>query len=170
MKPNEPLRVQRGSAIFLAPQYDMWTLRQATRRAILSGQAAQDFVVVESTMYYPTMLDNVLGFEIRRDSIAASYGDRIVGETDGGWRCALLYEPGREGLLLHREGDRLLCAYVPVLTEQVIQKERALALALNRLADDAGNLPILYERYLCPGKYQLRELLHELANSLAASE
>ena len=83
MKPNEPLRVQRGSAIFLAPQYDMWTLRQATRRAILTGQAAQDFVVVESTMYYPNMLDNVLGFEVRRDSIAASYGDRIVGETDG---------------------------------------------------------------------------------------
>ena len=170
MKPNEPLRVQRGSAIFLAPQYDMWTLRQATRRAILTGQAAQDFVVVESTMYYPNMLDNVLGFEVRRDSIAASYGDRIVGETAGCWRCALLYEPGREGLLLHREGDRILCAYVPVLTEQVIQKERELAQALNRLADDAGNLPILYGRYLCPGKYQLRELLHELANSLAASE
>ena len=73
-------------------------------------------------------------------------------------------------MLLHREGDRILCAYVPVLTEQVLQKERELAQALNRLADDAGNLPILYERYLCPGKYQLRELLHELANSLAASE
>ena len=170
MKPNEPLRVHSGSAIFLAPLYDMWTLRQATRSAILSGQAAQDFIVVESTMYYPTMLDNVLGFEIRRDSIAAGYGDRIVGETAGCWRCALLYEPGREGLLLHREGDRLLCAYVPVMTEQVIQKERELAQALNRLADDAGNLPILYGRYLCPGKYQLRELLHELANSVEPSE
>ena len=77
-----------------------------------------------------------------------------------------VWEHCGEGVLLHLEEERLLGAYVPLVTEEIARKEHALSLSLATLAREAQSIFLLLERNLPSGKYQLSELLHILSEQL----
>ena len=112
------------------------------------------------------MLDLLLNDPAKLEEAAFALGKDIIGDMDGHIRCALLWESGSEGILLHKEGFELLCAYVPAMTEQAAHGEHELALALATLAEQALDTPITLDRGLKSGKQSLREILHYLSEQV----
>lgn len=162
----ERIPVQGDEAIFLPPEPCLWDLRQAAKRAILGGKETQRFTVVQMKMYYPGMLDQLLGVPGRLQKESLMYNSAIVGEKNGSLRCVLLWEDNHEGLLLHGNGGMLLCAYAPVVTESLVRKEHELALTLTALADHAADISVALDRMIMPGKYTLRDLLHHISKQM----
>ena len=157
---------KQGAAVFLPPEPSLWDMRQAAKHAILDGEEARRFIVVQMEMYYRGMLNQLLRKPGRLQEEALIYNKAVVGENGGCLRCVLLWEENREGLLLHSHDGLLLCAYVPVVTESLVRKEHDLALTLAALADHATDVPIALDRNIQPGTYVLRELLHYMSEQM----
>ena len=160
------LFIPRGEAVFLPPERCLWDIRQASKHALLSGHRPQRFVVADETMYYPGALERVLASPDMIDETVQAYREAMRGEERGCLRCVYLWESRGEGVLLHLEEERLLSAYVPLVTEDIARGEHALSLSLATLAGEAQNIPVVLERELAPGRYQLSELLHLLSEQL----
>ena len=160
------LQIHEGEAIFFPPEPSMWDMRQTARQAVLDKAKMRPFIVAHEEMYYPNMLDLLLNDPAKLEEAAFALGKDIIGDRDGHIRCALLWESSSEGILLHRDGFELLCAYVPAITEQASHGEHELALALATLAEQASNTPIMLDRGLKSGKQSLREILHYLSEQM----
>lgn len=158
--------IQQGEAVFLPPEPCLWELLQAAKRAIRDGKEARRFIVVREEMYYPGMLDQLLGTPGRLRKEARLYDEAIAGEEDGCLRCALLWENNREGLLLHGDGSALLCAYVPAVTKELANREREWARKLAVLAGQAADTPVVLDRGIEPGKHALGKLLRDLSEQM----
>ena len=160
------LFIPRGEAVFLPPEYYLWDIRQASKHALLSGHKPQQFVVTDEMMYYPGALERVLTSPDMLEETVQTYREAMRGEEQGCFRCVYLWESPGEGVLLHLEKEQLLSAYVPLVTEEITRKEHALSLSLATLAREAQNIPVVLERGLPSGRYQLSELLHVLSEQL----
>ena len=160
------LFIPRGKAIFLPPERCLWDIRQASKHALLSGHKPQRFIVADEMMYYPGALELTLTSPDMIEEAVEAYSEAIRGEERGCLRCVYLWESPGEGVLLHLEEERLLGAYVPLVTEEIARKEHALSLSLATLAREAQNMPLLLERELPSGRYQLSELLQVLSEQL----
>lgn len=158
--------IQQGEAVFLPPEPCLWDLRLAAKRAIRDEKEARSFIVVREEMYYPGMLDQLLGTPGRLKKEALMYGEAITGSEDGCLRCALLWESSREGLLIHGDGPALLCAYVPAVTKELVRREYEWALTLAALAGQAADTPVVLDRGIGPGRHALREILHDLSEQM----
>ena len=165
METQRLVKIRQGEAVFLPPEPCLWDMRQAAKQAIRDEKDAQRFMVVHEEMYYPGMLDQLLATPGRLQEEVLLYGDAITGEKDGGLRCAFLWE-GSEGLLLHRDGSELLCAFVPAVTEGLAHREHELAMMLAALAGQAEDTPVVLDRGIKPGKHVLRELLHYISEQM----
>lgn len=71
---------------------------------MLDKAKMRPFIVTHEEMYYPNMLDLLLNDPAKLEEAAFALGKDIIGGRDGYIRCALLWESGSEGILLHREG------------------------------------------------------------------
>lgn len=144
----------------------MWDMRQAMRQAVLDRITPQGYIIVRDEMYYPNVLDGLLQQQGKLQEIAEALDESIDGEIDGLLRCALLWENHKCGLLLHREENRLLCAYHPTMTRQQAETEHEVSLQLAELARRAGDVPIYLDRSIADGAHQLSHLLDYLSEQL----
>lgn len=158
--------IPRGEAVFLPLERCLWDIRQASKHAFLSGRKPQRYVVADEMMYYPGALERVLISPNMIEETVQAYREAMLGQERGCFRCVYLWENWGEGVLLHLEKERLLSAYVPLVTEEIARKEHALSLSLTTLAREAQNMPIVLERELPSGRHQLSELLHILSEQL----
>lgn len=158
--------IPRGEAVFLPLERCLWDIRQASKHAFLSGHKPQRYVVADEMMYYPGALERVLISPNMIEETVQAYREAMLGQERGCFRCVYLWENWGEGALLHLEKERLLSAYVPLVTEEIARKEHALSLSLTTLAREAQNMPIVLERELPSGRHQLSELLHILSEQL----
>lgn len=154
---------KKGYAIFTPPEEHLWDLRQAAKQALLEGCAAQSFIVTHEEMYYPNMLDRLLAHESEMEEVLLTFKADASGELDESLRCIMLWEPSKEGMLLHLKDKQLLCAYVPLVTELSACKEHQLSLQLTALAEQAQNVPIVLTCSFPQGKHQLSDILHLLS-------
>lgn len=168
MKAQKSDQIRQGKTAFYAPEPCLWDMRQAAKQAVLDKQPTRQFVVTHEEMYYPNMLDQLLFASNKLLEEAITFGDALIGHVDGCLRCALLWESGWQGFLLHREGSTLLCAYVPFITSRVAEKEHQLSIAMDALAVQAEDSSIVLDKPLKAGKYSLQELLHYLSEQMDA--
>ena len=160
------LLIPNGEAIFLPLERCLWDIRQASKHALLSGHKPQRFIVADEMMYYPGALDRTLTSPDMIKETLQTDREAMLGQERDCLRCVYLWEHCGEGVLLHLEEERLLGAYVPLVTEEITRKEHALSLSLATLAREAQSMSLLLERELPSGRYQLSELLHILSEQL----
>lgn len=167
MKVQEKMRIRNGDAVFTALEHSVWDVRQAAKQAVLAGNPIQGFVVTHEEQYYPRCLDQILSDESRLDEEVLALGENIVGNVGGRLRCAALWDmDGRDGILLHRDGNALLCAYIPVITQKAASTEHALALKLVALAEEVKDTPIHLDCDIPHGRWKLHKLLHYLSEQM----
>ncbi len=159
--------VKEGEAIFLPPERCLWEMRQAAKRAARKGREAQRFIVTHEEDYYANMLDQQLANEKELRALAVSLGGKVVGEQNGSLCCAALWDMSTwEGVLLHRKGASILCAYLPAMTVETANAEHLLAARLAALADEMQDIPVLLDRGIRAGRHDMRFLLHLLSKQM----
>ena len=160
-------KITSGETAFCTPESCLWDMRQAAKAALLNDAPKQKFVVTYEEHYYGNILEQLLSDPQQCVENALILGDKIVGEQDGAWKCAALWSLSSwTGVLLHRHGEQLLYAYIPLLKKETAEREHELAMALGRLAKAAQDTPILLERPIAFGRHQLSDILETLSEGL----
>ena len=160
-------RIREGEAVFHPIELSLWDVRQEAKQRILDGDPAWLFRVTQEISYDPHMLDQLMWDEETLRETARSLGEKIVGTQNGALNCAALWDGADEdGILLHMEGDELVCAYLPLITKAAAEKEHALSMKVAALASEADDVPIRLDRKLEAGRWSLKRLLQYLAEQI----
>ena len=167
MQVQKQMRICDGEAIFTSARDSLWDMRQSAKQALLRGDSLQAFVVTKEEMHCPHALDQILSQRRRLEEIALMLGENIVGAADGRLRCAALWDIGSwDGVLLHREGRTLFCAYIPIVSQQKAFDEHVISMRLAALAEEAKEMQVFLDYGIPAGRWSLHELLHSLSEQI----
>lgn len=157
--------ISGGEATFFAPEPSLWDMRQAMKIALRDDLPTIKFVVTCHDEYYLRGVDELLSGPQELRKKALMLGDKITGEEQDAWRCAALWQmdPLWSGILLHRQGNKLLCAYIPLIDKERAEFEHEVALALSQMAKEARDVPVLLEKGIPAGQHSLSEILDILS-------
>ena len=160
-------RFPSGQAVFLPLGRTLWTLRRQTMQAIREGARPESYTIIGEETYFPDVLDSILcDLETRMEELE-QYFELAFGKSNGAYRCIILWNGNdREGLLVHREKKKLLCAYYPAVTEDDILKEQALVRQLQGLSYLSGSTEINLNYGIKRGRCRLGDLLKLLSEQL----
>ncbi len=154
-----------GKAIFVPLESLLSDVRKSTALALRKQQPLRAFQVTCEWDYFGNCLELEL-FQ-NRENLLPSLDGLIDFSTEGKWRCAALTQQmGRRGILLHREGEELLCAYTPLLDRAQAEKEHAMAMTLSFLAKAGVGMNVRLERDFRTGEYELGMLLELLSEAI----
>ena len=158
-------KITNGEATFFAPEPSLWDMRQATKIAMRDGLPTIKFTVTCHDEYYLHGIDDLLYSTQELRKKALLLGDKITGDELDTWRCAALWQldPSWSGVLLHRQGNKLLCAYIPLMDRKTAKFEHEVALALSQMAKEVRDMPVLLERGIPAGQHSLSEILDILS-------
>lgn len=160
-------RIREGEAVFHPIEQSIWDVRQEAKQRMLDGDPAWLFRVTQEISYDPHMLDQLMWDEDSLRETARSLGEKIVGTHNGALNCAALWDDAEEeGILLHLEGEELVCAYLPLMSKADAEKEHALSMKLAGLAAEADDVPIRIDRKLEAGRWSLKQLLLYLSEQI----
>lgn len=160
--------IRQRKALFLPMPETFEELRKLTKQALLEENPVLPFVVTGEEEYFQ---DNFLYSAIDNPTKlleeAAVREASIIGKTGNALRCMAMWsaESGT-GVLVHMERDRLLCAYLPILTRQAAQYEISLAARLKRIAVMKGTEELDRRFCVSKGNWQVSDLLAKLADYL----
>ena len=160
-------RITSGETVFFAAEPTLWDMRQAAKLALRDDVQKIPFIVTDEIHYYSDFVERL--FLDTKESMknALELGEKIVGEKNGAWRCAALWSlENWSGVLLHRQGNKLLYAYIPLLTKETAELEHTISLALSQMAREVQDSPIMLEKSIPAGLHQLSELLEILSEEM----
>lgn len=156
-----------GETTFIAPEQTLWDMRQAAKVASREGLPKMRYMIAYEEYYYGDYVGRILADRCEAMQEAMRFGDAVVGETDGAWRCAALWSlESRTGVLLHRVENKLLYAYIPLVTEETAQREHAITVALSTFAHEVGDAPIMLEKAIPAGQHKLSDILEILSEEM----
>lgn len=157
--------ITSGETTFFAPEPSLWDMRQATKIALRDDLPTVRFTVTCHDEYYLRGIDDMLFSPQELRKKALLLGDKITGEERDAWRCAALWQmdPSWSGILLHRQGNKLLCAYIPLMDKGRAEFEHEVALALLQMAKEARDVPVLLEKNIPAGQHSLAGILDILS-------
>jgi hypothetical protein len=159
--------ITSGETVFVPLERTAWDTRQAVKAALRADQPMQRFTVTYEDDYYWVFLNQVLDDPDGAMEEMLKLGDKVVGEEDGAWRCASFWSLGDGmGVLLHRDGDRLYCSCLPLMTKETAEREHAASVALGRLAQEADDMPIRLENDIREGMHKLGDILEILSEAM----
>jgi hypothetical protein len=159
--------ITSGETVFVALERNVWDTRQAVKAAIRAGQPKQRFTVTYEEEYYWDFLNQVLDDPDGAMEEMLKLGDKVVGEEDDAWRCASFWSFGDDmGVLLHRDGDKLFCSCLPLMTTETAEREHAASVALGRLAQEANEMPVRLEKDIQEGMHKLSDILEIFSEAM----
>jgi hypothetical protein len=164
---NRAGRAQEGEAIFHPMELSLWDVRQEAKQRAMDGSPAWLFRVKHEVQYDPHTLNQLLWDPKQLQELEESLGEKIIGVENGALNCAALWDgENEEGILIHKEGDELICAYLPLMSKAEAEKEHALSMKLAALASEADDVPIRIDRKIEAGRWSLKRLLHYLSEQI----
>ena len=142
-----------GQAVFFPLDQGFWNLldlRKHTVRAMLTDAQTQEYYITDEEMYLPGVLDRLQEESKQWDKEIKDFDKKAAGTKNGAYRCIALWNGSyQEGILVHQEKERMLCAYLPVITAADAQRDQALIRQLEGLAFFARNTKVyLYNKIL----------------------
>ncbi len=160
--------ITSGETTFFAPEPSLWNMRQATKIALRDDLPTVRFTVTCHDEYYLRGIDDMLFSPQELRKKALLLGEKITGEERDAWRCAALWQtnPSWSGILLHRQGNKLLCAHIPLMDKGRAEFEHEVALALSQIASEARDTPIMLEKAIPAGLHRLSEVLEILSEEM----
>ena len=158
---------QNAKAVFLPFPGSLDLLRRSTVRSLTAGASASRFIVTHEDDYLPGVLDSILCDPGRVEKLLKELNEKIIGNRNGAYRCAALWDWDRRGgLLIHKEGTAILCAFIPLVTMEQARLEKELSLAISQLALRAGDTIVDLGWRPPSGKRKLADVLKYLAEQV----
>lgn len=160
-------RITSGETAFVSIEPRLWDMRHAAKAALRDNAAKTPFVVTDEIHYYSDFVERLFLDPKECGKSAMELGDKIVGEENGAWRCAALWSlDSGSGVLLHRQGNQLLYAYIPLVSRETAEREHALSIMLSQIANEARDTPIMLGKAIPAGLHRLSEVLEILSEEM----
>ena len=144
---------------------DPWDIRQETVQALLEGKEPTPFLLMDTIECLEGGMRLTLYYE-GKDDFIEKHRNGLIGETKKAIHCVLLRDINGDGMLVHLEGEELLCAYYPVVTLKTAKYEMLLTKKMENLATLAMDTRIDLRRGIKAGNYLLSDLLLDLSKKM----
>lgn len=162
------MKYETGLAIFLPLENSLWTMQKSTKQALLDHHPMRRYRVVDEILYYPGTVDCLLQQpdSIQQDILQSTW-ELICDEENGALSCISLVEmTTNQGVLLHRNEEKLIAACLPFPSYEDVCKEHHFMFELSRFAEKAEGMEFYLSKSLPSGNYSLKEFLLYISQSM----
>ena len=155
-----------GEAVFISLPASIYEVYKASMKAVRIGADYQPFFIVDIIEYYPNALNQMLWNREEKHELVKDLRHPITGKTENRLNCALLLDGDSEGILLHADGNQLLCAFYPVITHDIISRYDEILRLLELVSENAAGIPLYLRKDIRSGKKQLIDLIDAISDQM----